>query len=145
MLKVKINDMTGGELISEDLKKQLADLASMAVEEEVGLEEVREVSLTFMDNESIQDLNVRYRDKDEPTDVLAFPMEGYLLGEIIVSLEQAGKQAEEFSHSLEREVGFLVVHGLLHLLGYEHREKSDRARMKEKEDKYLQEFEVFRR
>ncbi len=145
MLKVKINDMTGGDPITEDLKKQLAELASMAVEEEVGLEEEREVSLTFMDNESIQDLNARYRDKDEPTDVLAFPMEGYLLGEIIVSLEQAGKQAEEFSHSLEREVGFLVAHGLLHLLGYEHQEKSDRARMKEKEDKYLQKFEVFRR
>ncbi len=89
-----------------------------------------EVSVTFTDNEKIHALNREYRDVDRPTDVLSFPLyEGaelgqafgpVALGDIVLSLERAKSQAEEYGHSLEREVAFLTVHSTLHLLGYDH-------------------------
>ncbi len=92
-----------------------------------------EISLTFTDNDEIQALNKEYRSKDAPTDVLSFPMfengeieyddetnEPCALGDIVISLERAAAQAEEYGHSLEREVGFLCVHSVLHLLGFDH-------------------------
>ena len=95
------------------------------------------VSLTYTDNEGIRVLNKEYRNKDSATDVLSFPMfdtdveEIYALdgtaaelGDIVISLERAKEQADEFGHSFEREVAFLCVHSVLHLLGYDH-ERSD--------------------
>ena len=91
-----------------------------------------EVSVTFTDNEGIRALNRAYRNKDSATDVLSFPMydfragdapeEGFPaeLGDIVISLERAGEQAKELGHSFKREVSFLTVHSVLHLLGYDH-------------------------
>ncbi len=96
-----------------------------------------EVSVTFTDNEGIHALNKRFRGMDRPTDVLSFPLFDYeggeeppvdelvgMLGDIVISLEQAEAQAKEFGHSFHRELAFLTVHSMLHLLGYDH-EKSD--------------------
>lgn len=102
-----------------------------------------EVSFTFTDNEKIHVLNRDYRGVDRPTDVLSFPMTDYenstgepladepvrSLGDIILSLEKAGEQAEEFGHSFEREVTFLCVHSMLHLLGYDHESEADEEEM----------------
>ena len=99
---------------------------------------VCEVSVTFTDNEGIRELNKKFREMDKPTDVLSFPLldfEGDCeeppidelisnLGDIVISLERAKEQAEEFGHSFAREVAFLTVHSMLHLLGYDH-EKGD--------------------
>jgi probable rRNA maturation factor len=85
-----------------------------------------EVSITFVDNSEIQSLNKTYRKKDYATDVLSFPFDNKfnlpvnILGDIIISLEKADEQAEEYEHSFDREVAFLIVHGILHLLGYDH-------------------------
>lgn len=89
-----------------------------------------EVSVTFTDNERIHALNREYRNVDRPTDVLSFPLsdgedydtdgDAVLLGDIVISLERAQTQAEEYGHSFEREVAFLTVHSMLHLLGYDH-------------------------
>ena len=87
-----------------------------------------EVSLTFTDNEGIHALNKEYRNVDRPTDVLSFPQIDYelgeeaegMLGDIVLSLERAEEQAEEFGHSFKRECAFLCVHSTLHLLGYDH-------------------------
>ncbi len=93
-----------------------------------------EVSVTFVDNEGIRELNRKFRNIDKSTDVLSFPLFDYsgeseeppvdefvgMLGDIVLSLEQAKKQAEEFGHSFERESAFLTVHSMLHLLGYDH-------------------------
>ena len=89
-----------------------------------------EVSVTFTDNEGIHALNRAYRNVDRPTDVLSFPLsdgedydtdgDAVLLGDIVISLERAQTQAEEYGHSFEREVAFLTVHSMLHLLGYDH-------------------------
>ena len=91
-----------------------------------------EVSLTFTDNEGIRELNREYRGIDRATDVLSFPMYDFAageepeppfpvtLGDIVLSLEKAQAQAEEYGHSFERETAFLCVHSTLHLLGYDH-------------------------
>ena len=108
-----------------------------------------EVSITFTDNESIHKLNAKYRGVDRPTDVLSFPLFDYegtseeppvdemmnMLGDIVISLERAAEQAEEFGHSFEREVAFLTAHSMLHLLGYDHElgEEEDRE-MREKQN-----------
>ena len=99
-----------------------------------------EVSVTFSDNEKIRALNRDYRNIDRATDVLSFPLyekdelEGaigeLMLGDIVLSLERAGEQAEEYGHSFEREVAFLCVHSMLHLLGYDHENESDEEEMR---------------
>ena len=93
-----------------------------------------EVSVTLTDNENIQDLNLRFRGIDAPTDVLSFPLFDFegetdeppvdeiqnMLGDIVLNLERTRAQAEEYGHSFEREAAFLTVHSMLHLLGYDH-------------------------
>ena len=92
-----------------------------------------QVSVTFTDNEGIKKINGQYRGIDKETDVLSFPLTDFeggeeppidepqvSLGDIVISLEKAQAQAEEFGHSFEREVAFLCVHSMLHLLGYDH-------------------------
>jgi len=91
------------------------------------------LSVTFTDNEGIRELNNRFRGIDRPTDVLSFPLLAFegseepptderetQLGDIVLSLERAAEQAEEYGHSYEREIAFLCVHSMLHLLGYDH-------------------------
>ncbi|MFQ5541209.1 MAG: rRNA maturation RNase YbeY [Candidatus Binatia bacterium] len=93
-----------------------------------------ELSLAIVGNREIQKLNSRYRNRDEPTDVLSFPSEGYLptgeklLGDVIISVEQAKKQAREGMKKLEEELETLLIHGILHLLGYEHEGSVKEAR-----------------
>ncbi|MBR1832184.1 MAG: rRNA maturation RNase YbeY [Ruminiclostridium sp.] len=100
-----------------------------------------EVSLTFTDNEGIREINRKYREIDRETDVLSFPMtdEGedftvdpetgcFMLGDIVISLEKALTQAEEYGHSFKREVAFLAVHSMLHLLGYDHERSEEEER-----------------
>lgn len=106
-----------------------------------------EVSITLTDDKNIHELNKKFRGIDRPTDVLSFAFresdepkilnsEIEILGDIIISVERAKIQAEEFGHSFLREVIFLEVHGLLHLLGYDHIEESDRIEM-EAEQKFI--------
>ena len=91
-----------------------------------GFEKDAEVSVTLIDAEGIKELNAEYRDKDAVTDVLSFPIfddtedEMAVLGDIVLCLSRADQQAKEYGHSFEREVAFLTVHSVLHLLGYEH-------------------------
>lgn len=111
-----------------------------------------EVSVTFTDNQGIKQLNAQYRDKDVETDVLSFPMgengvydknpetDAYVLGDVVISMEKATEQADMFGHSLQREVGYLTAHSVLHLLGYDHMEPMDRVRMREKEELVMEQL-----
>ena len=123
---------TDGYKITHKLKMlvRAAVLATLSYE---GYGQKCEVSVTFTDNEGIRAVNKEYRGIDAPTDVLSFPLTDFeggdepptdepeiSLGDIIVSLERAEEQAGEFGHSFEREVAFLCVHSMLHLLGYDH-------------------------
>lgn len=110
-----------------------------------------EVSVSFVDDKEIRQLNKLYRNKDKSTDVLSFPLgengvydvnnetSAYLLGDVVISIETAIKQSQMYNHSLEREVGFLTVHSMLHLLGYDHETSPlDAAQMREKEEQVLE-------
>ncbi len=117
-----------------------------------------EVSVSFVTNKEIKSLNKAYRDKDIETDVLSFPLTNddgtqevnaetgfVLLGDVVISLETAVKQAEMYGHSLEREVGFLTVHSMLHLLGYDHETSPlDERIMREKEENVLEKLGISR-
>ena len=109
-----------------------------------------EVSVRFVDNEEIRKLNKTYRNLDKKTDVLSFPLGengnydinmdtgAKMLGDIVISMEKAVEQAKEYNHPLQREVGFLTVHSMLHLLGYDHETGGIEAvRMREKEETVL--------
>jgi len=109
-----------------------------------------EVSVTMVDNSYIQSLNKQYRNKDVPTDVLSFPMvkdgkyeidpdtNAQILGDIVISMEKVLEQSELYGHSFRREVAYLVAHGMLHLLGYDHENGGiEKRRMREKEDQVL--------
>jgi probable rRNA maturation factor len=128
-------------------KTALQELLQTAAEMEELTE--GEVSVTFVTNEEIQELNRTYRDKDQPTDVLSFPMyeaeevdievfdesEPLLLGDVVISVPKAKEQAEQYGHSFQRELGFLLVHGFLHLLGYDHQdEKAEKNMFAHQED-----------
>ena len=107
-----------------------------------------EVSLVFVDDRYIHQLNLDYRGVDSPTDVLSFAMdegeeipefEGaeHVLGDVVISLETAKRQAEQYGHSFERELVFLALHGALHLLGYNHQAEEDRKLMRAQEESIL--------
>lgn len=116
------------------MMRRCAAKAVKAALEYEEFEDSAEVSITFTDNEGIRELNRDYRNIDSATDVLSFPMfdeeampDGRVnLGDIVISLERAQSQAEQYGHSFERELAFLAVHSTLHLLGYDH-ETSEEA------------------
>lgn len=120
-----------------------------------GLEPQTEVSVVLADDDYIRQLNSQYRGKDVATDVLSFAMNEHcagehepdiaeapgdieiLLGDIIISLETTARQAEEYGHSLERELAYLTIHGMLHLLGYDHEAEEERLEMRQEEEYVL--------
>ncbi len=107
-----------------------------------------EVSIALVDNEAIRELNLQYRGLDKPTDVLSFSqLEGeelfnlpdvLILGDIVISIEQALTQAENYGHSLKQELAFLLVHGLLHLVGYDHEEEEYSGVMHDMQQEIMQ-------
>lgn len=97
-----------------------------------------ELSIALVDDDYIRRLNHTYRNLDEPTDVLSFPMdEEGLLGDVVISLERAEKQAADYGHSFQREVAFLLVHGILHLFGYDHDNDKEQRKMRDREEAIL--------
>lgn len=117
------------------------------------LEEDAEVSILLVDNATIQEMNRDYRNKDTATDVLSFPLEEdvegagepmviggppeRMLGDIVISVERTLEQASEYGHSFERELSFLTVHGLLHLLGHDHETDAEAEKIMRAEEKRI--------
>lgn len=132
----------------EDLKL----MAKLAAETALSMEGVREgaqLSVVFVDDESMRRLNREYRRLNRATDVLAFPMTeggrhedapegGLLLGDVVISLERAACNAERNGNGLEEEVRLLVVHGVLHILGYDHSNKKERGRMRRRQEEIIE-------
>ncbi|PWI24111.1 rRNA maturation RNase YbeY [Kurthia zopfii] len=122
------------------------------------IEEGTELSITFVTNEAIHEINKEYRQKDAPTDVISFALEELgegetaiiaegmprILGDVIISIDRTREQAEEFGHSFERELGFLAIHGFLHVLGYDHMNEEDEKVMFGKQDEILESFGLSR-
>ncbi|SDQ48989.1 probable rRNA maturation factor [Virgibacillus subterraneus] len=123
-----------------------------------GISMEAEVSINFVSNNEIQEINRNYRQLNKPTDVLSFAMQEQaddeldivgediplVLGDIVISVEKAEEQAKDYDHSLERELGFLTVHGFLHLLGYDHMDKDDEQKMFKRQEEILGEFGIER-
>ena len=142
-----------------EVGEPLEQLVHKAVAGALDFEEVDfdcEVSVTFIDNEGIHELNREYRDKDSATDVLSFPMYAFTeddmpdteftveLGDIVFSLERAKEQAEEFGHSPMREYAFLIAHSMLHLSGYDHMEEEERAEMERMQRELMDQLGILR-
>ena len=154
--------------VTEDLIEKLIKVIEFALkEEEVDIK--CEVSLLFADNEEIKGINNDTRGIDKETDVLSFPMLEYedkkvfkeiyinhqfsqadfdgeelVLGDIVISLEKALEQSKEFNHSYEREASYLVVHSVLHLLGYDHMEDEEKNVMRRREEEILNKLSITR-
>jgi len=117
-----------------------------------------ELSVMIVDNSYIKELNLIYRGENNPTDVLSFAMnelseeemdldlpgEVNVLGDIVVSLEKAVSQSEEYGHSAERELGYLIAHGMLHLLGYDHENEEERNLMRNLEERIMHKVKLER-
>ncbi len=142
------------QVIVEDTKNQIESLLTFAAKKE-NITEEAELSISFVDEEEIQAINRDYRDKDKVTDVISFSLEEdepeiegldmpRVLGDIIICLEVAKEQAESYNHSLSRELGFLALHGFLHLLGYDHMTEEDEKEMFSRQDEILNEFGLTR-
>ena len=141
----------------EELEAVMEKIALDSLKYE-GFQEECEISISIVDNEEIHQINKQFRGIDRPTDVLSFPQltfeEGEImdrnekgevvLGDIIISLERAREQAEEYGHSVRREFAFLGAHSMLHLLGYDHMTPEEAAVMEAKQEEVLQRLGITR-
>ena len=130
MVKIRIRNEQTAFPFSFPVRRTIKKCIRGAVREMGG--ENCEVSVMIVDNAAIRELNAAWRQIDKETDVLSFPMEddSPLLGDIVLSLEKAYEQAEEYGHTPAREIGFLTVHSMLHLYGYDHMEEEERVEMR---------------
>lgn len=150
-LEIDVLDKSG--TLPEDTLLMIERMLHHAAEVE-GIERGSELSVTFVTNDEIHEINREYRGKDSPTDVISFAMEELgegemdikivgaprVLGDILISVERAKEQASDYGHSNERELGFLAIHGFLHLLGYDHMEQEEENNMNSKQEEILQSF-----
>ena len=144
-----------------DLTEEYRKLFNDVVAESLSYEEFdtkSEISISIVDNNEIQEINRQYREIDAPTDVLSFPLltfeEGeqadvnendeILLGDIIISIDKAREQAQEYGHGLRRELAFLTAHSMLHLLGYDHIDEQEQKDMFERQERILENLVIRR-
>ncbi|MFB4211862.1 rRNA maturation RNase YbeY [Shouchella sp. JSM 1781072] len=153
MIEIDIVDET--ETLTEEQTKLVHEILLAAGDTE-HVQADSELSVTFVTEAAIHELNLEHRGIDRSTDVLSFAlndgeqeyeqMEGMpnLLGDIIVSISHIQRQAEEYNHSFERELAFLVVHGFLHLLGYDHQSSDEEREMFTKQEEILESYGIGR-
>ena len=153
---IEINYDEINELPNEELL--IKNVIETVLKEEKVIQDL-EIYVTLTNNENIHKINLEQRNVDRPTDVLSFPMfereeikllkevskeEQYILGDIIVSIEKVKEQAEEYGHSFERELAYLITHGMLHLLGYDHMIEEEKEQMRKREEEILGELKITR-
>lgn len=154
MFTIDFSDHT--ELVKDEWYEQIEKLLNFAKQEEQ-INEDAELSITFVDKSEIQEINKMYRDKDKVTDVISFALEEdepdidmsefnipRVLGDIIICSDVAQEQSESYGHSFERELGFLALHGFLHLLGYDHMNEEDEKEMFGRQDAILNAYGLTR-
>lgn len=150
--EIYIEDAREVPSLSDDAQK----LIEAVINQTLSSENIKKdcfVSVTVVDPEEIKELNLEHRNVDSVTDVLSFPVvnllegdvgeagdyfEGRLiLGDVVLCAERAKEQSEEFGHSIEREIGYLTCHSVLHLIGYDHENEDEREVMRQKEEKVM--------
>lgn len=136
-----------------EITKDMIEIVKKSISEvlkEENLEDNVQVSVSFVGDEEIQQLNRDFRCVDSSTDVLSFPMddefkiEETILGDVIINTKRVIEQAKEFGHSNTRELSYLTVHSILHLLGYDHMEEEDKKVMRAKEKDIMKSLEIYR-
>lgn len=152
------------EQIIKDITEKEKTLIEQVLEQTAKIEELQngEVVVTLVDNDRIHELNRYYRGIDQPTDVLSFAMNEQgedemeifydddiedvpnMLGDIVISIPRAIEQAEDYGHTFARELGFLAVHGFLHLLGYDHNNEDEEKEMFAKQETILKQLNLLR-
>ena len=143
-----------GQAVSDEMRATMEKAAERCLELEGIPRERVEISVTFVEAEEIRTLNRDYRDNDNVTDVLSFPQFDDLnelpdfgeicLGDVVICRERAEEQAEEFGHSLEREIIYLFTHSILHLLGYDHMEEAEKREMRDREEEVMEYLGIVR-
>lgn len=142
---------------NKDLQQVILNVVNSAAKV-VKLPKNSELSILLVDNSYIKELNFIYRNQNTPTDVLSFAMnelaedepdyesadEVNILGDIVISMEKAVEQSEEYGHSISRELGYLVAHGMLHLIGYDHENEEEARGMRNLEEKIMQSVKLER-
>ena len=146
--------LSGDVMPEEDMTELMEEAAALILEDEGVRADEAEISVTFVTDEEIRELNAQFRGIDRATDVLSFPQfedvqdipdEGpAVLGDVVISLERARAQAEEFGHSEKRETIYLFVHSILHLLGYDHMEEDEKKEMRAAEEKTMEKLGLVR-
>lgn len=137
-----------GQSESQSILDKMETAALRALELEEIDDERIEISVTFVSPEEIQEINKQFRDIDKVTDVLSFPQFDdfedlpefgeIALGDVVICTEKAKEQAEEFGHSIEREIIYLFVHSICHLLGYDHMEEDEKRVMRAREEEIME-------
>ena len=156
MYEIVYKDVQENEKYEEIVKKVL----EQCFKEEDMLDSKLYITITFTTPQNIKEINKKYRNIDKATDVLSFPMfekdeletkiknKDYVcedvLGDIIISIEKVQEQAEEYGHSFERELSYIIVHGFYHLMGYDHIKEEDKKVMRPKEEKVLNDLKIKR-
>lgn len=155
MLSIVIDDLQEKHVITQDMLSTMKKVIAKAIESESLEEFTCEVSMLFVDNDRIREINREQRSKDVVTDVLSFPQyesikdaeeldEELFLGDIVISVEKAIEQAKDFGHSLERELCYLTVHSMFHLFGYDHDTDENTDEMRDMEELVLDSFGIKR-
>ncbi|HEY9058930.1 MAG TPA: rRNA maturation RNase YbeY [Pseudobacteroides sp.] len=161
-MQIYIENMQDKIEVPTDLEKIITDAVKTSIQSEE-FDTPAEISVLLVDDKKIREINNEHRNIDKATDVLSFPVvemhegeiisnegdfdldeELLLLGDIIISLETAKKQALEYGHSFEREIAFLTTHGVFHLLGYDHMEKEEEEKMLLKQESVLRKLGLTR-
>jgi probable rRNA maturation factor len=165
---IYIDDRQDKINVTEDITKTIEEVINFTLKKEQ-FNYKYEISLIFIDNEQIKVINKKTRNIDRATDVLSFPMldyeegkvfkqiyenydfddsyfdeENLVLGDIALSLERTEEQRKEYNHSFLREICYLIVHSILHLLGYDHIKEEDKRVMRKREEEILNELKIYR-
>ena len=141
-------------MLSEEVTEKMEEAAALCLERESVDPDITEISVSFVDKKEIQELNKVYRNNDSVTDVLSFPQYcddirnddiGYLLlGDVVICTDKAREQAEEFGHSFERELIYLFVHSVFHLLGHDHMSDDQKKIMRQAEEEVMSRLDLSR-
>ncbi len=139
---------------TQEIDEKTIDLLKDVIEECLvveGRDLNYEISLSFVTNEEIKNLNKEYRNVDAVTDVLSFPMEedsnGFytpMLGDIVISTDRAFQQSKEYGHSFSREISYLTAHSMFHLMGYDHETEEEKKTMRAKEKEVMRSLGIFK-
>ena len=155
MLEIEYKDIPKSKEYNKVIENAIEECYK---EEKLPLEKIY-ICITLTDNNNIKEINKEYRKIDKATDVLSFPMfekdelnkiiqqenvKEEIIGDIIISVEKVKEQAEEYGHSFERELSYMVVHGFFHLMGHDHMEEEEKKEMRAKEEKVLEKLRLTR-